>query len=372
MDSHAELRSGHVLGVAILFGLIHAVVDAACIALLAQNRALSSAFGTSEAIASLPGASVWDLYLIYNVLAFGTQFSIGAVADRLRGYRMLVQAALVLMAVAVAIGSLAPHPAIVLAGLGNAAFHVGAGAIVLRLSPNRAAAAGLFVAPGTLGVAAGNWCVGSLEHWPWLALGLLAVCFFVAWRMGDAGASRVRERPSPVSIGKGMLTVCVSALLLSIAVRSFVGLTAVSAYDHTTPVLWGLVIAAFAGKAIGGFVSDGLGWIKTSLLALLLSAPLLSFFVAEGPAAAGGMLLFQMTMPVTLLAMYRAFPREPGFAFGLTTLALLVGAIPVLVFPAEWLSGRFLLLALILTSAAALAVGLPPILRSVGSGNRSF
>ena len=188
--------------------------------------------------------------------------------------------------------------------------------------------------------------------------------------MGDAGASRVREMPRPVSIGKGMLMVCVSALLLSIAVRSFVGLTVVSAYDHTTPVLWGLAIAAFAGKAIGGFVSDGLGWIKTSLLALLLSAPLLCFFVEEGPAAAGGMLLFQMTMPVTLLAMYRVFPREPGFAFGLTTLALLVGAIPVLVFPAEWLSGCFILLALILTSAGALAVGLPPILRSVGLGNR--
>src|SRR5665648_840312 len=45
--------------------------------------------------------------------------------------------------------------AVILAGLGNAMFHLGAGAQVLRQGLSRAAPAGLLVAPGALGLALG-------------------------------------------------------------------------------------------------------------------------------------------------------------------------------------------------------------------------
>jgi Na+/H+ antiporter NhaD/arsenite permease-like protein len=41
------------------------------------------------------------------------------------------------------------------------------------------------------------------------------------------------------------------------------------------------------------------------------------------------MLLFQMTMPVTLTAVHRLLPKRPAFSFGLTCLALIIGAAPV-------------------------------------------
>ena len=166
-----------------------------------------------------------------------------------------------------------------------------------------------------------------------------------------------------VAIGKRLLAVCLFALLLSIAVRSLGGLTVPSIHKGDAVVLWGLVIAALTGKALGGVIADWLGWIEVSILALLLSAPLLSFLVTEAPLAVAGMLLFQMTMPVTLLVVYRVFPDEPGFAFGLTTLALLIGGIPLLTFPAAWFADWRTLLGLLLASAAALAIGLPPVLR---------
>jgi threonine/homoserine/homoserine lactone efflux protein len=37
-----------------------------------------------------------------------------------------------------------------------------------------------------------------------------------------------------------------------------------------------------------------------------------------------------MTMPVTLVAIADLFPERPGFAFGLTCLALIAGALPVM------------------------------------------
>lgn len=40
------------------------------------------------------------------------------------------------------------------------------------------------------------------------------------------------------------------------------------------------------------------------------------------------MLVFQMTMPVTLVAVLRVMPARPGLAFGLPCLALVAGALP--------------------------------------------
>ena len=42
-----------------------------------------------------------------------------------------------------------------------------------------------------------------------------------------------------------------------------------------------------------------------------------------------GVLLFNMTMPVTLAAVSNILVGRAGFAFGLTALALLIGALPV-------------------------------------------
>ena len=63
--------------------------------------------------------------------------------------------------------------------------------------------------------------------------------------------------------------------------------------------------------------------------ALLLSL----LFIVLGKYGFGfaccGMMLFQMTMPITLSAVYRMFPGRPGWSFGLCCLALVAGALPV-------------------------------------------
>ena len=41
-----------------------------------------------------------------------------------------------------------------------------------------------------------------------------------------------------------------------------------------------------------------------------------------------GIILFNMTMPITLGICAQRLPKNPGLAFGLTTAALLIGAVP--------------------------------------------
>ncbi len=370
-----------VLGVALVFGVIHAIVDAVCVALLTRESGMAAS-GSGEAALYLPGTTWWDLYLLYYAIAFCTQFSIGALVDRWGLYRAAALGSLGLLAAGVTVGHTAPAAAIVLVALGNAVFHVGAGALVLRLSPGRTSAAGVFVGPGAIGLAAGIWLQQEYaEFWPGISLALLAVSAVVSLALGalsiatDCQSERpasAESAPVPGRLAprKHLVAVCLAALLLSIALRSATGLAVGQVHRSEIDELWGLAIAACAGKMLGGFAADRFGWIVTGVAILLLSMPLLSIFVDDGTSAVVGMALFQMTMPVTLMAVYRIFPREPGLAFGLASLALLIGAVPSFLLPDVWPGIHLVLSVLLLLSVPALVVGLLPLVRSRSAFSR--
>ena len=116
--------------------------------------------------------------------------------------------------------------------------------------------------------------------------------------------------------------------LLSVVIRSFGG-TAIPMEWKTTMKL-GLVagFAAFLGKFIGGFAADIFGAKRTGIITLLASIPLLVFGSGNMMISVIGIILFNMTMPITLGIVAQRLPKNPGIAFGLTTAALLLGAVP--------------------------------------------
>jgi MFS transporter, FSR family, fosmidomycin resistance protein len=380
VDAGARRAARRMLGVALVFGMVHAVVDAVSAALLTREGGIVAQ--GDEATLYLPGTNWWDLYLLYSAIAFGLQFPIGAWLDRLRSYRGAVVAAMGMLAAGMSVGHAAPAAAIALVALGNAVFHVGAGAFVLRLAPRRAALAGVFVGPGAIGLAAGMWMQRAYpDLWEVICLGLLAAGAIAVLTLGAFSIrtvsdddqqfpadsyensplslrERVRERASSSMDMRFLAAVCLMALLLSIALRASVGLIVGQVHGGEAAVLWGLAIAACAGKMLGGLVADRFAWLATSVVTLLLSLPLLSVFVGDAASAVTGMVLFQMTMPVTLMAVYRILPREPGLSFGLASLALLVGAAPAFLLSGILPHVQLVLAALILVSVPAVVIGL--------------
>lgn len=312
-----------------IYGAIHALVDASSVmvifaALLVHRLDLYSSF-----------------YLIvsYDILAFGSQVFLGALTDKLRSPRAAALGGLGLTALATMTLPFEPISAMVLAGLGNAAFHVGAGSIALRIVPDRAWAPGVFVGPGALGLAFGIWIgkSGSAVAWPF-ALALL-VSFVVTLLLPDPPHPHnlaVDPDSSRPSLRLPRLTlptvpfpkIVVGLLLLSIVIRSTVGFAGGHQMPKSVAVLFGLGTAAFLGKSLGGIIADRVGWLESSVGALLLSAPLIAFGGTNAAVIILGMFLFQMTMPVTLTAVALAHPGRPGFAFGMTCLALILGALP--------------------------------------------
>lgn len=328
--------SGRTLAVAAGLGVVHGLID------------LSSAFVLFRDLAFAPlSDSAVALWIgAYDILAFAGQVPLGLVADRYGLHRQASLAGVVLTVAALLLAPAASLVATVFVGIGNALFHLGAGAFVLSTSGTRAREIGLFLGPGavglTLGIVAGP---SSLPLRIPLLLALIAAAFFVWLFVAPVATSSsepsLRRTSTTVRIGLGLV-------LLTVAARALLGDTlAAAAREHSTTLVVALACAACIGKCTGGFASERFGWGTTSLAALVVAAPLLAAASAHPLCVLVGAVLLQATAALTAKAVHAAMPSRPGLAFGLPSAALLLGAAP-------GLSG----LGAISSAAPALAVAL--------------
>ena len=84
-------------------------------------------------------------------------------------------------------------------------------------------------------------------------------------------------------------------LLMSVAVRSMVGLGLVFPWKSDLSLLFVLTGAIVAGKALGGVLGDKFGWTSVAVTGLAVSIPLLTFFPQVPILAIFGIFLFQLT-----------------------------------------------------------------------------
>jgi MFS transporter, FSR family, fosmidomycin resistance protein len=337
------------MGGAAWLGAAHFAVDAACV-----TSVLRAA--PSVQVAS---ADALVFVLSYDVLAFAGQAPLGWLIDRFHFRRASALLGILLTMVALLAGS--QFAIVALAGVGNALFHVGAGAMVLAGSKEKSAPAGVFVAPGALGLGLGiilGRQVLSFPCWPLLCALALALPIVVLAARPSPRAERATAT-SAVSRRKGYGQVLLVATLLSlsVAIRSLVGTVGCDACPRGLFLAIALPMTAFAGKCVGGFLADRFGWIDLSVTALLASAPLVGFGGGDFWLVLPGLLLFQMTMPVTLTAMFRLLPARPGFGFGLLCLALIAGALPAYL-PGGWRPHGLSLFVLVLGSVLVLYAAL--------------
>ncbi len=269
---------------------------------------------------SLDDPSAW-LFMLYTTLAFSLQCFIGLAADRLNKQCLLAAFSMTLIAAG---GMLPLTPAfrVFLIGVGNSAFHVAGGIMTMRRSCGKARTLGIFVAPGSLGLAIGMFapCLDI-----YFAAALLLCSVTVIW------AETVS--PSPGQDGKTPQIVAPSLLIpvllsLAVAVRAACGgMTAVFPWKNGTALFLITVLCVAAGKAAGGFACDRIGVKKTAVISLVPAAMLAVFFCEWTIPTMAGQFALNLSMPVTLWLLYRCMPDAPGFAFGLAAAALWPGTL---------------------------------------------
>lgn len=283
---------------AIIYALGHFLVDFSCAYLLLSGQ-----------------PQPW-LYVIYNFCAFALQMPIGLLADMVGRNRLFAVLGSIL-----AFTAYLPFPVavrVLLAGVGNACYHVGGGREAL-LSDKKLVGLGLFVSPGAIGILLGTLYAGfgSLDTVTAPALLLLMISILLL-----CSNQKALIPPGKAYWRNGFL------MFLVVLARSFVGMCMLSPWKTGVFIICA-GIASAAGKFLGGWLSDRLGSKRIGVASLLISACL---FCVPGSGVAGvlGCLFFNMTMPITLKNAADSLPGYEGFSFGLLTFALFLGYLPTL------------------------------------------
>lgn len=329
-----------------VYGTAHAIVDGICAAVIfsiLKNQIVS----TTDFI---------SLVILYNVLAFGLQAIFGLVADYFKSPRAVAFLGCILTGLSAITFLSFPIVAVIFAGLGNALFHVGGGSISLNLTPKKATAPGIYVAPGAVGILVGTLLGkgGQFIAWPFiLILAILCLLMFVI-KKPEMNYEREAVRENKFNYFEFILLL----VFLSIAIRSLVGAVLVFSWKTNIDLLIILTSAVVLGKGLGGILADKFGWIRVAVGALILSIPFLVFGTNIPYLAIIGMFLFNITMPITLVAISNILPGRPGFAFGLTCLALIFGMLPAFFSIKQALSNNWFIFSIIIISAMALFSGL--------------
>lgn len=257
--------------------------------------------------------SPWH-FIAYNFLAFAVQMPIGLLADIFGRNRRFALIGVLL----VLVGFLTTLPWLqtVAAGLGNACYHVGGGRDAL-LNSKGLSGLGIFVSPGAIGIFLGIVWAGN-QTAIWTSGILLLLCGILI----AAGCS-----PEKIVLPKGSMKLRSAGLMfLVVILRSLVGMCIETPWKIGIYITLGAVACAF-GKALGGILADRLGAKLTGIISLLAAAVL--FFLPDiGIAGVLAMLLFNMTMPITLGHAAKSCPGFEGFSFGLLTFGLFLGYVP--------------------------------------------
>ncbi len=290
--------------------------------------------------------------LLYNFCAFALQMPFGLILDYLPFKTRFAKekCSLFTMGAGCALTALGAYTHPVILGIGNALFHIGGGTGVLYEDfalTKRGKLLGIFVAPGAIGLFLGmnlpKYSFGGVAFLITLIVLLFGgiagsfICYFSSKMKQQDFVQNIKSendvclyKELPENTAKEKtITVVILGLCLFLVVffRSYVSLSV--SFSWKSGFLMGFisVICVAFGKSLGGIIASYKGFAITGFLSLILSAG----FFAFGDIPCFGLLallLFNMTMPLTLYALAYFMPKMMGFSFGLLTFALFLGYLP--------------------------------------------
>lgn len=111
--------------------------------------------------------------LLYNFFAFAMQLPLGIIADNLNKNALFSAIGCFIIIIAYFLFEL-PIVSCILAGIGNAMFHLGGGIDVLNISKGKATLSGIFVSTGAMGIFLGSRII-EYEYLYWNIIFILLI-----------------------------------------------------------------------------------------------------------------------------------------------------------------------------------------------------
>ena len=219
---------------------------------------------------------------------------------------------------------------------GNALLHISGAELTIRTSGGKLSPVAIYVSGGAFGVITGQLLSAEtdLSFW-WIAL--LGVIMFPLVIYGetiykDNSVENDFCDDYNFTTSKTVTGVVIAVAFLIVMVRTYLGYAIPTSWNTTVVETILLYVSMGVGKALGGVLSDAIGLRKTAFISIIGALPFLILGDQIMIISLLGIMFFSMTMAITLAISVSAFPKTPGFAFGITTVGLALGVLPIFFF----------------------------------------
>ena len=301
------------------------------------------------------GAVVYIFALIYDFLAFVPQFIFGGFLDKHTRFPWdYVGVACLALAVLLINFTDQKWSVLILITMGNAILHEVGAVVTTSVSGGKMSHSSIFVSGGSFGLIIGTHLGMDKVS---ILFELICVAIILAVVVKNQGLLRNPERCTPkydLVMKPDKVNLIVLVALCVVAVRSYIGYAIPISWKKE---LWQAYVLFFSmgfGKALGGIFIDRFGARRVAVSSTLLCIPFLlagdNFMIIS----IVGVFLFSMTMSITLGMLLSVLPEQPGLAFGITTVALFLGTLPVFLVHFSKLVNMVLVVVLSLGCAAVL------------------
>lgn len=272
--------------------------------------------------------SVVLLLLLYHALAFAFQPIIGYVCDKHKSLKVGIMGTGFVSA-ALLISTVLPIVSVLIAGLGNAFFHLEGGYVSLHREKRNIGPGGVFVSGGALGIGLGSVCGRFLTHVGYINILflLIAISSFILTLLTNVDMKLRKKSGAFGIVRKDISTeMALGLICISVFVRGYAGLIyPVYGLEGKNKIII-LAVTMFLAKFVGGMMADRFGIRRIAVISQAVAAICL---IASRSTIIGciGIFLLNIPMAVTLAALSDCLPENTGLAFGMAPLCLFAGMV---------------------------------------------
>ncbi len=252
--------------------------------------------------------------VIYSIIGFGGQLPVGFWVDHKKKLKPFAAISLITLPASMLLFFINAETGIIFSGIASAFVHVTGATVCLNVNDNKTGPLALFTAPGILGLTIGGAMGMFSIYCLWFVVVAVAIVGIMIWS-NNLPVYKVPEKKQSELDAHDFIML---GILLLMCFRSFVfDIINHVAYDFENGIII-IGISAFAGKIIGGFVADKIGWKKFVYITLPIALLLFQFGKENIYALAFGIACLQSSVPITLLLMSRSLPLYPATATALS------------------------------------------------------
>ncbi len=303
------------IAVGYLYGYVHFILEVVCFCFLTR---LSNSL------------IVWLIPFLYDGFAFVPQSIIGYIKDKYPKFNEgLLGIFLLLIGISLfSFTNISKYILVLIISIANALLHVEGAYNTLMTSNGKLSHSAIFVGFGAIGVVTGR-VIAKTSMPSWFLLPIILTMlpilllnnYYVNENSNCYNYNYVKSYINPMLV--------IILVTFVVMVRGYMGYRIPVAWNTTTIHTVILFVTMGLGKMIGGILSDAFGVKKIANLSTILSIPFLLLGNNNMYISLIGIMLFSMTMSITLAITVSLLKRNPGLAFGFTTIGLTLGTIPI-------------------------------------------